>query len=75
MLTSYPSQAGIGRRTVYCYNSRGHNHAYVKNLGATYVFNHKDPNVVEEISKVLKTGDVVFDAISTEGSQKLPQRS
>ncbi|TVY19982.1 Dehydrogenase orsE [Lachnellula arida] len=47
-----------------------HNKAYVKELGATHIFDHKDPNVVQEISKILKTGDVVFDAIAVEGSQK-----
>lgn len=40
-----------------------HNHDLVKSLGATYVFDHKDPNVVDQILKVLKPGDVVFDSI------------
>ncbi|KAF8860590.1 putative quinone oxidoreductase [Acephala macrosclerotiorum] len=47
-----------------------HNEAYVKSLGATYYFNYKDPDVVKKISKVLKTGDVIFDVTSTESSQK-----
>ncbi|TVY45894.1 Dehydrogenase [Lachnellula subtilissima] len=47
-----------------------HNKAYVKELGATHVFDHKAPNVIQDISKILKTGDVVFDAIAVEGSQK-----
>jgi len=46
------------------------NASYVKNLGATYHFDHKDENVVEQILKVLKLGDVVFDAIGIESSQK-----
>ena len=47
------------------------NQSYIKNLGATYCFDHKDRNVVGELLKVLKTGDVVFDAIASESSQKL----
>jgi len=46
------------------------NHDYVKNLGASYCFDQKDENIVEEIMKVMKPGDVVFDAISIESSQK-----
>ncbi|KAJ5084328.1 alcohol dehydrogenase [Penicillium alfredii] len=45
------------------------NHEYVKNLGATHVFDHKEPGVVEKISKVLKPGDVVFDCISSPSTQ------
>lgn len=46
-----------------------HNKAYAKSLGATHYFDHKDPNVINKIAKVLKSGDVIFDAISTESSQ------
>ncbi|KUJ14517.1 putative quinone oxidoreductase [Mollisia scopiformis] len=46
------------------------NHAYAKSLGAAYCFDHKDPDVVEKILKVLKKGDVALDVISTESSQK-----
>jgi NADPH:quinone reductase-like Zn-dependent oxidoreductase len=46
------------------------NATYVKDLGATHWFDHKDENVVEQILKVLKPGDVVFDAIGVESSQK-----
>ena len=41
-----------------------HNHNFVKSLGATHVFDHKATNVVDEILKVLKPGDVVFDCIA-----------
>ena len=36
----------------------------MKSLGATYAFDHRDPDVVEKILKVLKKGDLVFDCIS-----------
>jgi NADPH:quinone reductase-like Zn-dependent oxidoreductase len=45
------------------------NHEYVKSLGATYVFDHKDPNVIEEILKVLKPEDLVMDCIGSPETQ------
>jgi NADPH:quinone reductase-like Zn-dependent oxidoreductase len=47
-----------------------HNHGFVKDLGASYCFDQSDGNIVEEIMKIMKPGDVVFDAISIEASQK-----
>ncbi|KAE8445395.1 hypothetical protein EG329_013408 [Mollisiaceae sp. DMI_Dod_QoI] len=47
-----------------------HNQAYVQSLGATHFFDHKDSGVVEAIAKVLRPGDVIFDAISNATSQK-----
>ncbi len=39
------------------------NHEYVKSLGASYAFDHKDPKVVEKILEILKPGDLVLDSI------------
>jgi NADPH:quinone reductase-like Zn-dependent oxidoreductase len=47
-----------------------HNHEFVKSLGATYVFDHKDPDVVDQVLKVLKPGDAVFDCIGEGIAQK-----
>lgn len=50
------------------------NHALVKSLGATEVFDHKDPDAVEKITKALKSaGDVtgVYDAIGLSSGRKL----
>lgn len=47
-----------------------HNHDFVKSLGASHRFDQNDKNIVEEVLKVMKPGDVVFDAISIEASQK-----
>ncbi|KAH8697538.1 putative zinc binding dehydrogenase [Talaromyces proteolyticus] len=41
------------------------NFEYVKDLGASYVFDHRNPKIVGEVLKVLKPGDYVFDCIST----------
>ena len=43
--------------------------AYVKSLGATYVFDHHDPKVVENVLKVLRTGDQVFDVMGFSDTQ------
>ncbi|PQE31980.1 zinc-binding oxidoreductase protein [Rutstroemia sp. NJR-2017a WRK4] len=45
------------------------NFEYVKSLGASQVFDHKDPNVVEDILKVLKPNDVVMDCIGSAETQ------
>lgn len=45
------------------------NHEYVKNLGASHVFDHRDPHVVEKIKSIVKTGDAILDCISTEDTQ------
>jgi hypothetical protein len=41
----------------------------VKSLGATQVFDHNDPNVIDEILKVLNPGDLVLDCIGKEDTQ------
>jgi len=46
-----------------------HNFDFVKSLGATHVFDHKDPNVIASILKVLKKGDVVYDVIGDPAPQ------
>jgi len=45
------------------------NREYVKSLGATQVFDHNDPNVIDEILKALKPGDLVMDCIGKENTQ------
>jgi NADPH:quinone reductase-like Zn-dependent oxidoreductase len=45
------------------------NHEYVKSLGASQVFDYKDPNVIETILKTLKPGDLVMDCIGEEATQ------
>lgn len=45
------------------------NHEYVKSLGASQVFDHKDPKVMEDILKVLKPGDLVMDCIGDAETQ------
>jgi NADPH:quinone reductase-like Zn-dependent oxidoreductase len=45
------------------------NREYVKSLGASQVFDHRDPKVVDEILKTLKPGDVVLDCIGSEETQ------
>lgn len=45
------------------------NHALVKQLGATEVFDHNNANTVDNISNLLKPGDLVVDCISSEGTQ------
>ncbi|KAI9742857.1 MAG: hypothetical protein M1818_003586 [Claussenomyces sp. TS43310] len=46
------------------------NRSLVKSLGATYSFDHKEPGVIRDILKVLKTGDVVFDCIGDVSTQE-----
>jgi threonine dehydrogenase-like Zn-dependent dehydrogenase len=46
------------------------NHGYVKSLGATYTFDHKEKNIVDEILKVIDRGDLVFDCIGDATTQK-----
>lgn len=46
------------------------NHDFVKSLGATYAFDHNDPDVVEQILKVLKPGDGVLDCIGSAVTQE-----
>ncbi|KAJ5408943.1 alcohol dehydrogenase [Penicillium cosmopolitanum] len=45
------------------------NHALVKQLGATDVFDHKDTDTVDKISNLLRPGDLVVDCISSEDTQ------
>jgi NADPH:quinone reductase-like Zn-dependent oxidoreductase len=42
----------------------------VKSLGATYAFDHKDHDVIDQILKVLKPGDAVLDCIGSAAAQK-----
>ncbi|APA08882.1 hypothetical protein sscle_04g036520 [Sclerotinia sclerotiorum 1980 UF-70] len=46
------------------------NHDFVKSIGATHAFDHKSPTVVQDILKVLKKGDSVFDCIGEAFTQK-----
>jgi Zn-dependent alcohol dehydrogenase len=46
------------------------NQDFVKSLGATYAFDHNDPDVVDQILKVLKPGDGVLDCIGSAVTQK-----
>lgn len=41
----------------------------MKDLGASYVFDQKDPNIVEEILEVMKAGDLVTDFIGSKETQ------
>lgn len=45
------------------------NHDYVRSLGATYVFDYSNPDVVQEILKILKPGEPVFDCIGDKECQ------
>jgi NADPH:quinone reductase-like Zn-dependent oxidoreductase len=45
------------------------NFEYVKSLGASYFFDQKDPDIVEEILKVMKTGDLATDFIGSKETQ------
>ncbi|KAJ5587305.1 alcohol dehydrogenase [Penicillium hispanicum] len=47
------------------------NHEYVKSLGATHVFDHKDADVIDKIVNVLKPGDYVVDCITNQATQVL----
>ncbi|KAJ5098392.1 alcohol dehydrogenase [Penicillium argentinense] len=40
------------------------NHGLVRELGASHVFDHKNPGVVDEILALLEPGDLVVDCIS-----------
>jgi hypothetical protein len=48
--------------TVATTASKG-NSRFVRSLGASHIFDYNDPNVIDEILKVLRLGDVVLDAI------------
>jgi NADPH:quinone reductase-like Zn-dependent oxidoreductase len=47
------------------------NFEYVKSLGASEVFDHRDTNVEDEIKEVLNQGDFVVDCISTLETQDI----
>ncbi|KAJ5973370.1 alcohol dehydrogenase [Penicillium waksmanii] len=49
--------------------ARSANHALVKQLGATDVFDHKNTDTVDKISNILRPGDLVVDCISSEDTQ------
>jgi NADPH:quinone reductase-like Zn-dependent oxidoreductase len=46
------------------------NFEYVRSLGASQVFDHRDPDAADQIKKVLKEGDCVVDCISTSETQE-----
>ena len=43
----------------------------MKSLGATQTLDHNSPTVVADILKVMKKGDLVFDCISSDTTQKV----
>ncbi|KAJ5691856.1 alcohol dehydrogenase [Penicillium macrosclerotiorum] len=45
------------------------NHELMKSLGATHVFNYKDPDTVNNLTALLKPQDYVVDCISTKDTQ------
>ncbi|CAI7662623.1 unnamed protein product [Penicillium glandicola] len=47
---------------------------YVKNLGASQVFDYRDLDVVDRILEGLKPGDLVFDTISSQSTQSTNAR-
>ncbi|KAF7877151.1 hypothetical protein EAF04_000836 [Stromatinia cepivora] len=46
------------------------NHNFVKSIGATHVFDHKSPTVIQNILAILQKGDAVFDCIEGASTQK-----
>ncbi|KIW06957.1 uncharacterized protein PV09_02616 [Verruconis gallopava] len=46
------------------------NFEYVRSLGASEAFDHRSPDVVEQIAKVLKHGDCVVDCIGSAETQR-----
>ncbi|KAJ8058974.1 hypothetical protein OCU04_011958 [Sclerotinia nivalis] len=47
------------------------NHNFVKSLGATHIFDHKSPTVIQDILAILQKGDAVFDCISEASTQNI----
>lgn len=45
------------------------NHDLVNWLGASYIFDHKDPDIVDKISSLLRPGDLAVDCISGDDTQ------
>lgn len=45
------------------------NHDFVKSLGATHVFDYKDPSVVDQLINFLEPGDFIMDCISTKETE------
>lgn len=45
------------------------NYELVKSLGATQVFDHRNPDVADEILKILKPGDLIVNCIGTNDTQ------
>ncbi|KAF7959520.1 hypothetical protein EAE96_001136 [Botrytis aclada] len=46
------------------------NHDFVKSIGATHAFDHKSPTVIQDILKILQTGDAIFDCIAEANTQQ-----
>jgi NADPH:quinone reductase-like Zn-dependent oxidoreductase len=42
---------------------------YVKSLGASHVFDRKDPDVVGKVLEVLTVGGLIYDTISSQSTQ------
>jgi NADPH:quinone reductase-like Zn-dependent oxidoreductase len=45
------------------------NFEYVKSLGASHIFDRRNPKIVDELLKILKPGDLIVDCIGTKESQ------
>lgn len=45
------------------------NHDFVRSLGASHIFDHKDPEVINKVLSVLKPDDLVVDCITNEDSR------
>lgn len=46
------------------------NFELVKSLGATHVFDYKDPDIVVKVARMLKPGESIFDCIASTATQK-----
>lgn len=46
------------------------NFELVRNLGASHVFDYRDPDIVEKIAKMLKPGESILDCIASTATQK-----
>ncbi|KAH8687917.1 zinc-binding oxidoreductase-like protein CipB [Tricladium varicosporioides] len=62
-------QLAIAAGCVVATTTSSTNFEYVKSLGATYVFDHKNPNIVNDVLKILKIGDLIVNCIGTKETQ------
>lgn len=65
----YSSRLAVAAGLTVATTAGAHNHNFVKSLGATYAFDHQDPDVIDQILKILGPGDVVFDSIGIAEAQ------